>query len=242
MTDQLKEKAAERFLPFQEDILDHYSNKIHSISIIGSALTDDYDPKHSDINSVFVLHKMDLTFLELLAPLGKKYGKKGISAPLLMTPEYIAGSLDVFPIEFLNIKLLHRTVYGEDLFQNLEIKPDDLRLQCERELKVRLIGLRQGYIASAGDKKLLTNMFIESFSGYIPLFRGIILLLGKEPPISNQEVLKAIEGISSVDTSVFRQVLELKRHPTKLSIEELNTIFESYYAAIKQLGDKINAI
>jgi hypothetical protein len=242
MTENLKDIVAERFNPFQEDILAHFQNKIHSITITGSALTDDFDPKRSDINSVFILNKSDFMFLEQLAPLGKKYGKKGVSAPLIMTPEYIMNSLDVFPLEFLNIKLLHKTVFGEDLFQDLVINQSDLRLQCERELKIRMIGLRQGYISSAGDKKLLAKMFADSFSGYIPLFKGIILISGKMPPLKNEDVLKDLESISGVDTGVFKQVLEQKIHKTKLTLDQLNTIFESYYKAIEKLGDMTDAI
>ena len=176
----LKTEISSTYKPFLDEILSGYKDNIHSIHITGSALTDDFDPKTSDINSVFILQDMDLKFLELLAPMGKKYGKKKIAAPLIMTPDYIMKSLDVFPIEILNIKLLHYTVMGEDLFQDLEINRSDLRYQCERELKVKLIGLRQGYIATAGDRKTLTAGFVDSFSGYIPLLRAVIVLLGKE--------------------------------------------------------------
>ena len=182
---KLNDAAAEWFKPFQDEILKSHKDNIHSITITGSSLTDDFDHKRSDVNSVLVFNKMDLGFLEVLASLGKRYGKKGISAPLIMTPEYIMHSLDVFPVEFLNIKLLHETLFGEDLFQNLEIDRKDLRIQCERELKVRLIGLRQGYIASMGDAKILSDLFVNTISGYIPLFRGMILILGKEPPLKN---------------------------------------------------------
>lgn len=233
----LNDEIAERFKPFQDEILRNYKDNIHSITITGSALTDDFDPKKSDVNSVFVLDEMDLKFLEILAPLGKKYGKKRIAAPLIMTPEYIKDSLDVFPLEFLNIKLLHKTIFGEDLFQDLKIDPSDLRLQCERELKVRLIGLRQGYLSCSGDRKILTDMFIDSFSGYIPLFRGIIVLLGKEPPLTNHDVLTALEEVSGINTRVFRTVLKEKKQKTKLSMEQLNTIFEDYYTAMEKLGD-----
>ena len=233
----LKDVAVEKFKPFQDEILSSYQDKIHSITITGSALTDDFDPKKSDINSVFVLTKMDLKFLELLAPLGKKYGKKSVAAPLIMTSEYITNSLDVFPLEFLNIKLLHKTIYGEDLFQGLEINRSDLRLQCERELKVRMIGLRQGYISSSGDSKVLTNMFIDSFSGYIPLFKGIILLLGEEPPVTSHDAIAVLEEVSGVNTSVFNTVLKQKKQKTKLMMDQLNTIFQDYYAAIEKLGD-----
>jgi predicted nucleotidyltransferase len=232
----------ERFKPFQDEILSGYKDNIHSITLTGSALTDDFVPGKSDINSVFVLREMDLKFLELLATLGKKYKKKRIAAPLIMTPEYIMTSLDVFPIEFLNIKLLHNTLVGENLFQDLKINRADLRLQCERELKVRLIGLRQGYISCLGNSNLLMDMFIDSFSGYIPLFKGIVLLLGKEPPVTSRDTIDVLEEISGVNTSGFNAVLKQKKQKTKLMMGQLNTIFQDYYAAIERLGDITDGI
>jgi predicted nucleotidyltransferase len=233
----LKDVIIERFKPFQDEILNSYKDNIHSITITGSALTEDFVPGKSDVNSVVVLTEMDLKFLELLAPLGKRYRKKRIAAPLIMTPEYITNSLDVFPLEFLNIKLLHNTIFGEDIFRNLAINRSDLRLQCERELKVRLIGLRQGYISCLGNSKLLMDMFFDSFSGYIPLFKGIILLLGKEPPVTSHQAIAMLEEVSGVNTSVFNTVLTQKKQKTKLMMEHLNTIFQDYYAAIEKLGE-----
>lgn len=233
----IKDEALTKFKPFLDIVLNKYKDKIHSIHITGSALTEDFNPNSSDINSIIVLNKMDLKFLEDFAPLGKKFGKKQISSPLIMTPEYISTSLDVFPVEFLTIKMLHKTVLGEDIFIDLEIKKSDLRPQCERELKVRLIGLRQGYLSSLGNRKFLADGFISSFSGYIPLFRGIILLLGTTPPEENKEVLTTLHDISGVNTDVFKTVLKAKKDKTKLSIEILNSIFEDYYKAIEQLGN-----
>ena len=238
----LRNEVNEKIKPFFDEILNNYTDNVHSLYVTGSALTKDFDPKLSDINSVIVLKKMDLKFLELIAPLGKKYGKKRVSAPLIMTPEYIANSLDVFPIEFLNIQILHKAVYGEDSFKDIEIKRDDLRHQCERELKVKLIGLRQGYIASSGDRRILTDGFVNSFSGYIPLFRGIILLLGKEPPKEISDVLNALEEATGVNTMVFHEVLREKKERIKLSIEKLNTIFEDYYKSIETLGHIVDEI
>jgi hypothetical protein len=238
----LKADISARYKPFLDKVLENHQDLIHSIHIVGSALTQDFDPKISDINSVVVLHKMDLKFLEFLAPLGKKYGKKRIAAPLIMTPEYIENSLDVFPLEFFNIKMLHHTVWGEDIFQFLEIYQSDLRRQCEQELKVKLIGLRQGYISAAGDQKILARGFAESFAGYMPLFKSIILLLGKEPPNNNDGILSVLEEVSGVRTDVFKIVLNQKKKKTKPSIEQLNMVFEDYYAAIEKLGEVTDAI
>jgi len=238
----LKDVIIEKFKPFQDEILSGYKDNIHSITLTGSALTEDFVPGKSDINSVVVLTEMDLKFLELLATLGKKYQKKRIAAPLIMTPKYIMNSLDVFPMEFLNIKLLHKTIFGENFFQDLKINRADLRLQCERELKVRLIGLRQGYISCLGNSKMLMHMFIDSFSGYIPLFKGIILLLGKEPPVTSRDTIDVLEEVSGVNTRVFNTVLKQKKQKTKLMMGQLNTIFEDYYAAIERLGDITDGI
>jgi len=238
----LHHAAAERFKPFQDEVLKRHKDQIHSITITGSALSDDFDSETSDVNSVFVLHAMDLEFLEFLAPLGKTYGKKRIASPLIMTPEYILNSLDVFPMEFLNIRLLHDTIFGEDLFHNLVIDRSNLRLQCERELKARLIGLRQGYLSSSGDAKILTDLFINTISGYIPVFRGIIFILGKEPPLSNEDVLTVLSETSGVDTQVFRTVLKQKKQKTKLMIKQLNAIFKDYYVAMEKLGDIVDGI
>ncbi|OQY12190.1 MAG: hypothetical protein B6I30_05325 [Desulfobacteraceae bacterium 4572_187] len=233
----VKDEALTKFKPFSDIVLNRYKDKIHSIHITGSALTEDFNPNTSDINSIIVLNKMNLKFLEDFAPLGKKFGKKQVASPLIMTPEYISNSLDVFPVEFLTIKLLHKTVFGEDLFNDFEINNSDLRYQCERELKVKLIGLRQGYLSSLGNRKFLADGFISSFSGYIPLFRGITVLLGKAPSKENEKVLSTLQDAAGVNLDVFKTVLKSKKDKTKLSIEILNSIFKDYYKAIEQLGN-----
>lgn len=238
----LKPRVSERIGPFFEDLLSRFKEKIHSLHVVGSALTEDFNPDTSDVNSVMVLNEMDLSVLEHLAPLGKSYGKKKIAAPLIMTPKYIASSLDVFPIEFLNFRLIHQTVYGEDLLAGVKIDPENLRHQCERELKVKLIGLRQGYISSQGDRKALAEHFTSSISGYMPLFRGVISLMGGEPPTGGQDVLAALREVSGVDTSAFERVLSDRTKKVKHTIEELNSMFEDYYAATEALSEKVDAI
>ncbi len=215
---RLNTVARQKIQPFLEEISSKYAEKIHSIHVTGTSITDDFDVKSSDVNSIFVLKEMDLKFLELIAPLGKKYGKHRVAAPLIMTPEYIKSSLDVFPIEFLNFKLIHATVSGEDILETVEIDRMDLRHQCERELKTKLIWLRQGYISSSGNRKILTEGFVNSIAGYIPLFRGIIVLLGQKPPLLQSEVTTALSEAADVNTDVFTRVLREKREKIKLSI------------------------
>jgi hypothetical protein len=235
-------EAEKKFRPFAESMMEANRQNIHSIHLTGSVLTPDYDPKRSNINSIVVFHQMDVKHLAVLAPLGKKHGKKGIAAPLIMTPDYIHQSLDVFPIEFLNIHLLHHTWTGEDIFEPILIEPSDLRRQCERELKVRLVGLRQNYISAVGNRKTLSESFINAFSGYIPLFRGIIMLYQIEPPLTNSEVLSVMEDTTGIAIDAFKAVWKLKQERSKPTLQQLNTFFEDCYAAIENLGNAINAL
>jgi len=225
--------VADRTLPMINEIVGAHPQNIHSVHIVGSAVIPDYDEKMSDINSVVVLHNMDLKFIEFLAPLGKKYGKKKIAAPLVMTPDYIATSLDTFPVEFLDFKLVHKTVYGDDILQDLRIAVPNLRLQCEREIKIKLINLRQGYISSLGQKEHLAAVLVRSITGSMALFRAIISLLGKEPPVTRTDVITTFRAATGVKTDSFEALLKLKAKRLKPSGQELASLFEGYYSALE---------
>jgi hypothetical protein len=225
--------VARRIAPMVEEIAREHSQVIHSFHIVGSAVMPDYNEKLSDINSVIILHTMDLQFITFLAPLGKKHGKKRIAAPLVMTPEYIRDSRDAFPIEFLDFKLIHKTVYGEDIFRDIEVARQPLRLQAEREIKTKLIGLRQGYISSLGKKKPLATLLVRSVTGSMALFRAIITLLGKEPPVARTEVIKTYESSAGVESDIFAKLLLLKAGKMKPSEHELRALFKRYYDALE---------
>jgi hypothetical protein len=239
MMEALKPFVRERLEPFFVEVLRDYDN-IDSIQVVGSAVTEDFVEGVSDINSVIVLKEMDLAFLDRLAPLGKKYRKKSISAPLIMTPEYIDRSLDVFALEFLNFRLIHCTVYGDDIFRDLEIERHDLRIQCEREIKSKLIWLRQSYISSMGESKLLLENITNSISGFIPLFRGIIFLMNEEPPLESHNIVKILGSISHFQTDIFEKVYNIKHKKYKPLKSEITGIFQEYYRASEKVGRVIN--
>ena len=225
-----------------EEIIKEHPQNVHSIHLVGSAVLPDYNEKLSDINSVVVLNNMDLKFITFLAPLGKKYGKRKIAAPLVMTPRYIQESLDAFPVEFLDFKLVHKTIYGEDLLKDLRIETPPLRLQCEREIKTKLIGLRQGYISSLGRKEHLAVLLVRSITGSMSLFRTIITLLGKEPPIPRAAVVKTFGAATGIETETFERLLMLKAGAIKPSDQELHALFERYYSALESIGKIIDEL
>jgi len=238
----LNPDVAEKISPMVHDLLREHSSNIHSFHIVGSAVISDYNEKISDVNSVILLRNMDLRFIAFLAPLGRKYGKKHVAAPLVMTPDYIAKSLNAFPIEFLDFKLIHKTVFGIDILKDLQIAKGSLRLQCEREIKTRLIHVRQGYISSLGKKELLAAALVKSITGSMALFRAIIYLLGKEAPLQRAEVITELKAAASRDADVFVTLLTLKAGRIKPSEQELHTLFERYYHALESIGKIVDEL
>lgn len=204
--------VAEAFL---KDILQAFPEGVESYALTGSCLTADFVPGRSDINSVLVLTEMSPAYLDRLASLGRRHGKKGMRAPLVMTCPYIERSLDVFPIEFLDIKLIHKTIHGAELFSGLTISKPLLRLQCERDLKAKIIHLHQGYISCSGGGRGLRALLNEAWPGFFPLFRAMLSLvrLKQGPALLKEEVLASMESAFGISLDCLREVraMTLKR-------------------------------
>lgn len=226
--------------PFLKDILANYKEDIISIYIVGSAATKSFHAKYSDINTVIVVKEIRIPFYDFIASLGKRYGKKRIRSPLVMTRDYINRSLEVFPLEFLEMKLVHRLVYGDDVLKDIKIEKSDIRLECERELKGKLQHLCQGYIKAMGNKKIMTELFVGSLSGFFPLFRGILFLYGHEIPKEKENVLYALNEHCNADVTVFRNLQDIRAQNFYPPIETLREVFKKLYNVLDSLAKKID--
>ncbi|RJR40082.1 MAG: hypothetical protein C4567_11315 [Deltaproteobacteria bacterium] len=240
--ENLSAAVQDKVTPFFHEILQASGPQVHSLYLSGSVLTGDYREGTSKIDSVIVLQKMDLAFLDLLAPLGRTYGKKGIAAPLIMDPAYLHSSVDVFPLEFLNFKLLHHALYGEDLFAGLEIDRQELRYQLERELKGKLLWLHKIYVSAMGDGKVLAADIVRHFDGYPPLFRGMLYLLGRTPAAALKGDLEALRQAAGVETAVFEDIFAFKNDPARFSPEEVSQLFGRFYQATERLAEVVDGL
>ena len=71
---------------------------------------------------------------------------------------------------------------------------------------------------------------------------SIIVLKGMEPPVRQRDVITILSQAAGVNTDVFSRVLREKHERTGLSLEDLNTIFEDYYAATEEINDIVDTI
>lgn len=232
----------DNFQKFAAALITDSPRPVHSVTVVGSALTPDFVPDQSDINSLVVVDEVSRDFLDFMVTLGNKYSRHSIAAPMLLTPQYIETSLDVFPLEFFNFQAIHQTVSGDDPLQNLHIENSHLRLQCEREVKSKLLWLHQGYIGALGDEEQLVQQLKDSITGYLPLFRAILFLTGYELTLSGHDTAVGVEEIIGLDTTIFTTIFELKKNNQGKKSQELCDCFTAYYNATRQLSNYVETI
>lgn len=179
------------------------------LSAFGGWLSGDAFFADAPAQSVAVFHRVDLETLDRLASAGTRLGQAHLMAPLTMTPAHIASSTDVFPLELLEIQRLHVCVLGADHFASLTVNAADVRLQCERELKGALVQLRQGLLASAGERAHLIRIGRAAISVLNRVLIGLAWL--REPtagPRTLHALLDAAESFTALNLPAIRAVID----------------------------------
>jgi hypothetical protein len=240
--DGLRVEIREPVRVFVEKLRAEQGENLQSVTVVGSSLTEDYRPGRSDINTVLVLGKLELDVLKALARMAGSMSKRKISAPLLMTEDYIRRSCDVFGIEFLDFQLTHKTILGTDPFGGLSLAKPDVRLQCERELKAALIRLRQGYIASAADRKLVRDILASAAGSLVPLLRAMFWLKDIERPGGGGQVFAKASTEFSIEVDSLLAARRWRHEKVRLQDDEIAGAFESIYQAVKRLAVAVDGL
>lgn len=215
-------------------------DNLQSVTVVGSSLTEDYQPATSDINTVVVVERHDMPALNAVAALARPMSRQRISPPLLMTPTYVERSRDVFGVELLDFQLTHETILGADPFAALHIEKGDVRLQCERELKATLVRLRQGYITAAGDKAMVQDILVATGKGLAPLARAMLWLKGVERPKTMDAALRKAGDEFQVDLSAAFAAARWRHEKPRLTDAELQSACAALLTAVDRLTTLID--
>lgn len=239
----LRPEVADLAGPFLEELIGRLGDDIVSIAVAGDSVTDDFVSGQTQVGTALVLRTAGVEALHAIAPLGRKFGRKRVAAPTILTPEYLDSSRDVFPLEFLNLKLAHVHTYGEEVFSGLKIERDHLRLQVERELKGFLIRLRQGFLRAAGDVAALAAVLEEASVEIFPELRGLLHLMEKPIAFAREKDLAAACEATGLDAGSAQAYL-LRRGPVreKLTLAALEQRFAALYEFVHALSEKADAV
>lgn len=236
----VRETIREPLTRFIQHVQTELGDRLQSVTVVGSAMTDDFQPGVSDINTVVLLNEHSVAALNAIASLAKSLRRSRFSAPLLMTSSSIERSRDVFGIEFLDLQLTHATILGDDPFAGIQIDKPDVRLQCERELKAMLVRLRQGWIAAAGDKGLVRDILVSTVKGLAPLLRAMLWLRDIARPTTMAATLREAANHFHVDLDAVLGADRWRHERPRLSDAEIENAFVAIVDAVDRLATIID--
>jgi hypothetical protein len=155
------------------------------------------------------------------------------ATPLLLTPQEFAGSLDAFPIEYGEILDTHRVLFGLDPFAGMTIDTEDLRRECETQVKSHLLHLRENYIECRGRQSEVGALVAEAAPAFALILRRLARLDGF-PATSAGELGAYATARPGLDARTVGAILSLSGGQQASGVDAIR-IYPAYLAAVEQL-------
>ena len=234
-----EEKKARLLNDFTEMMKGLYGDKLISLNIFG-------EEAHTEALTVgqtkflAILDELGLNELKKYSSVQAKWAKKGIPAPLMLTPDDLKTSTDVFSIEFLEMKESYRLLHGKDLLAGLEIGLENLRRECEEQVKGKLLHLRQGYVGSCADKAALSMLIASSVLPFTDAMRNLLRLMGRPVPKRRHEVIAGFCSAAGLKEAPFNEALGLLKKGGRPGLDELDKLFDVYLKEVSALAEMVD--
>ncbi len=224
-----------KLVPAAEEV---FSGDLFSVVLYGSAARGTYRRGISDVNVLIVLEKSSPDRIFLFGKKAKRLIRRHRITPLIMSREEFAGSADVFPMEYGDIRDAHRLLRGTEIDFPVPTRTN-LRHQIEERLRGAVNDLRQMLIAAGGRERPL-GFYLKSWSGAPnALFRGLARLKKPEsPPADPEELLALTAREYGVDTSAFTELNSFRTGKKKPA----SGLAEALLASLKALAAAVDAM
>lgn len=170
----------------------------------------------------------------------KEISRKRIEPPLIISPHYIAHSLDSFPLEFLNIKTDYYNIYSKtDIFKDLQFEHSYIRLEMERELKSKELLIKMTVLDYYGDAKILKKLITVSVKSIEPILKGLLYLHNEAIPKERKELIHKADKITDFDISSLMTAVEFTTGSVNFDKQELPAFFDRFTKQLQTLSDYV---
>lgn len=213
-------------------------DRLVSVVLYGPEAHGDTYRAISPLHLMIVCADLEPGTLGLLAAPVRWWLSSGQPWPRLFTPALIRDSLDVFPMEFLDISRHRRVLRGIDPLADVRMDASLLRLQCERELREKLMRLREGYVESR-TRRELERLLAASYASFALVWRGYLHLLGREIPAHDREVASALCARLGLDAAPFDDVARIA---AGTPVDDAEAVFARYYRQLDVMAERIDGL
>jgi hypothetical protein len=228
-------KELQRADAFAKELEATYGDDLVAVVLYGSVARGEHREGASDLNLLVLLRNAAPEALRRGTAAARRWASEGNPPPLILSHQEWRRSADVFAIEYADIAEAHVVLFGVDPFEGVDVRPDDLRHQCERELKGKHIQLRERYLLLADQPEELGKVFVRSLSTFLVLFRTVLRLTGQTVPRDPAEVVRRTAEQSGFDPGPVLALLAARAEafPPKLSPEDAVAV--GYLTAVEEV-------
>lgn len=238
----LPQSVSDKIVPYVGKLKTIHGANLLSVFVYGSATSQNFIAASSDINSVFVFRKIDCKVLSDSLSCITQGLKKKISAPLFLTQEDIVSSLDVFPIEFLEMQESCVVVHGEDILKDLKIDSAHIRIFCEQQVKGKLIRLRQAYLGIGQRSQEVRSLLKETLNTLFPIFRNLLRLRQQVPPTDKKEIIRRVCAEFELAENALLAIYKDKTGEAVIAPRLLAEHYAAFMDELSRLAQKVDAL
>jgi len=193
--------------PFLRDC-DRLLGAGYSAVLHGSVARGEYVEGWSDVNLLLVLESAAPDVLEALTAPFARWARSGQVPPLLLSRPEWRRAADVFPIEITDIRSGYRVLRGSDPLAEVTVRAVELRAALERDLRGKLLRVRQGYMALAGDPGALAGLARDTVPSVAVLLRSLLTLAGAQVPPARADVVATAALVAGFDGRPLAEILK----------------------------------
>ena len=197
------------------------------------------NPKQEQVPTEVMLVLKNITTLELDAlSEAVQQGVKSFGLSIMVvTPEDLERSTDVFPIKFANIYKHHRILYGKDPLQNMQFDTDHLRLRTEQELKNMQLRLRRSYVLHSDHPERFYRIIESTLSIFFMDLEALYQLhSSKTAPDKEEELIQVAAEYFNLDEALLQQLLGLKKKNRAAVPKDIRSFYTSFLSLVENLG------
>lgn len=232
-----------------------HGDALLAVVLCGEAAGPGYRPRKSPLALVVVLEQVSPEALRTTRARVAAWRRRRIPTPMLMDPLYIESSLDVFPLEFLEIGEQHRVLHGQtDPFADLAIDLAHLRLEVEEQIRGKMLHLWEAYLEAGRSKRTLRRLLTDTPPGFEVILRGMLKLRGEAAPRAAGggraamrsdhpgALLASVEDEFGIALPTLRRLQAVRRDCDRLLRAELEGVFEAYLTEVRRLGRIVDGL
>lgn len=216
------------------------ADRLKAVLLFGSVARGEAIEGVSDVNVLVLIDRIDPVALRAASGLAREWAAAGNTPPLVFETAEVPKATDAFAIEFSDMIDAHELLFGTDPLGGLTVERRHLRLQAERELRGKLVQLREMLLLTANEPDRIGLLLGKALPSFVTYQRAVLRLVGRGAPSDSAETIRQAADIVGGDPAASFRVLQSRKDRKPLSLAIDDPVVTGYYALAERTADFVD--